>query len=156
MKDLNQVTIIGRLTRDGEMKYSQGGMALLNFAIACNRSVKDPMSGEYKDEASFFDCVAFGKSAESVAQYMMTGKQIGITGELVQDRWEKDGQKHSRVKINVNSIQLLASPNAREVSTGSPGPFPAATRTVSPQVKREAQVMASGRGDEFMDEIPFK
>lgn len=140
MRDTNSLTIVGRLTRDAEMKHSQSGVAVLSFGIAVNRSVKDPMSGEYKDEASFFDVSAFGKSAESVAQYMTKGKQIAIVGELVQDRWEKDGQKQSRVKINANSIQLLSSPSS--------SPAPAQATTPKPA---EAQPSADG----FPDDIPF-
>lgn len=155
MKDTNQVVIVGRLTRDGELKYSQSGFAVLNFGIAVNRSVKDQMSGEYKDEASFFDVTAFGKSAEAVAKFLTKGKQVAVVGELVQDRWEKDGQKQSRVKINADMVQLLASPASGGQDHEFHADRNAALKAVAPEVRRVAEVMGSGRGDGFQDDIPF-
>ena len=105
MRDLNQVILVGRLTRDPELKYTTSGTAILGFDIAVNRSVKK--GDKWTDEASFFNCTLFGKQAEAVSKYMEKGKQVAISGELTQDRWEKDGQKHSRVKIICNSLQLL-------------------------------------------------
>ena len=105
MKDINQVTLVGRLVRDPELRYSTSGTAILGFDIAVNRSVKK--GDNWTDEASFFNCTLFGKQAEAVSKYMEKGKQVAVSGELTQDRWEKDGQKHSRVKIICNSLQLL-------------------------------------------------
>lgn len=105
MADLNSVNIIGRLTRDAELKYTTGGMAIANFSIAVNRRRKS--GDQWTDEVSFFDINLFGKAAEGLKQYLLKGKQVGICGELRQDRWEKDGQSHSRVYIVANDIQLL-------------------------------------------------
>ncbi|MGP1586808.1 MAG: single-stranded DNA-binding protein [Treponemataceae bacterium] len=105
MVDLNSVSIIGRLTRDAELKYTSGGMAVSNFSIAVNRRRKN--GDQWVDEVSFFDVNFFGKSAESLKQYLLKGKQIAINGELRQDRWEKDGQNHSRVFIVANTVELL-------------------------------------------------
>lgn len=103
--DLNCVFIVGRLTRDMELKYTSGGMAIGKFSLAVNRKKK---SGEqWVDEASFFDVTCFGKTAENLNQYMTKGKQVGVDGSLHQDRWEKDGQNMSRVVINADNIQLL-------------------------------------------------
>ena len=107
MTDNNIVSINRRLTREAELKFTSSGTAILKFSIAVNRSVK---KGEkWEDEVSFFDCTMFGKMAESVNRYLEKGKQISVLGELVQNRWEKDGQKHSRVEIIVNRLQLLGS-----------------------------------------------
>lgn len=105
MADLNSVNIIGRLTRDADLKYTSGGMAISNFSIAVNRRRKN--GDQWVDEVSFFDVNLFGKSADTLKQYLLKGKQVGICGELRQDRWEKDGQSHSRVYIVANDIQLL-------------------------------------------------
>jgi single-strand DNA-binding protein len=105
MADLNFVTIIGRLTRDAELKYTSGGTAVCKFSIAVNRRRK---AGDvWTDEASFFDVVLWGKPGEALNQYLGKGKQVGIDGELRQERWEKDGQNRSRVEIVANSVQLL-------------------------------------------------
>jgi len=103
--DINQVVLVGRLTRDAELRYSGGGMAVCKFSIAVNRRKR---SGEqWVDEASFFDIAYFGKAAEAVNQYLQKGKQIAVQGELRQNRWEQDGQSRSKVEIAANSVQLL-------------------------------------------------
>lgn len=105
MADINRVTIIGRLPRDAEVTYTPGGMAIAKMSLAINRRVK---SGDgWADEANYFDVQVFGKQAESLKPYLLKGKQIGVDGYLKQDRWEKDGQKFSKVTINANDIQLL-------------------------------------------------
>ena len=103
--DINSVTIIGRLTRDIELKSTAGGTTVGKASIAINRRVK--RGGEWTDEPSFFDVVMFGKTAENIAKYAGKGKQIGISGELEQQRWEKDGQNRSKIVIIANSVQLL-------------------------------------------------
>jgi len=80
-------------------------MGICKFSIAVNRSVKK--NGKWQDEASFFDCTVFGKTAENIDQYLTKGQQVCISGELVQNRWEKDGRQMSRVEINVNHVQLI-------------------------------------------------
>lgn len=109
MADMNKWLGVGRLTRDAEMKYTSGGMAICKFAIAVNARVKQGES--WIDEASFFDVTVFGKAAESINQYLVKGKQVAIEGRLKQDRWEKDGQTHSRVVINADNVQLLGGGN---------------------------------------------
>ena len=105
MTDNNSVSINGRLVREAELRFSTSGTAILKFSIAVNRSVKK--GDKWEDEASFFDCTFFGKMAESVNQYLSKGKQVSIVGELVQNRWEKDGKQNSKVVIIVNKLQLL-------------------------------------------------
>ena len=85
MADMNHVILIGRLTRDAELKNTSGGMAVCKFAIAVNRKKK---SGEqWVDEASFFDVTCFGKTAGNLNQYLQKGKQVAVEGSLHQDRW---------------------------------------------------------------------
>ena len=106
MKDLNSVFIIGRLVRDSALQYTTSGYAILNFSIASNRSVKK--DDEWKDEVSYFQCALFGKRAESLAQYLIKGKQVAISGSLRQDRWtDKDGNNRNMVKINVDNVQFI-------------------------------------------------
>lgn len=104
-QDLNHVILIGRLTRDADLKYTAGGVAVCKFALAVNKRRKD--GDGWKDEASFFDVALLGKSAENLTQYLTKGKQVAIDGELEQRRWTQDGQNHSKVEILANSVQLL-------------------------------------------------
>ncbi len=105
MADINRVTLVGRLTRDCELRYTNNGLQINKFSIAVNRRKKQ--GDEWVDEVSFIDCTLFGKSGEAVARYMVKGKQVGVDGELRQGRWEQDGQARSKVEVIVNNIQLL-------------------------------------------------
>lgn len=108
MTDVNSVNIIGRLTRDlgeNDFGYVGTGTARANVSIAVNRSKKQ--GEEWVDEVSYFDITIWGKTAENLKPYLTKGKQIGVSGHLKQDRWEKDGQKHSRVSIVADVVQLL-------------------------------------------------
>jgi len=118
MADMNKWIGIGRLTRDAEMKYTSGGMAICKFSIAVNARVKQGES--WADEASFFDVTVFGKTAEAINQYLVKGKQVAVDGRLKQDRWEKDGQTHSRVVINADNVQLLGGGEARPDNQARP------------------------------------
>jgi len=103
MADINSVTLVGRLTRDAEIRSTQSGTSLAKFSLAINR-----YAGKDKgEEVSFIDCTLWGKQADAVGKYLEKGKQIGVVGELVQERWEKDGQKHSKVTVTVRNVQLL-------------------------------------------------
>jgi len=131
--DINTVTVVGRVTRDAELSYVASGTAKCEFAIATNRRVKK--GDQWSDEASFFDLTLWDKQAESLNKYLVKGTQVAVQGELRQDRWEKDGQKHSKTQVFVNSIQLLGG-GKREGSV--------------------APAEAGGRPSEvYNDDIPF-
>jgi len=104
--DINKVILVGRLTRDAEQSYTQGGLALLKFSMAVNRSRKQ---GEnWVEEANFFDLTVFGRQGEAIAGYMTKGKQVAIEGQLRQNRWQaQDGGKRSKVVIDCSNVQLL-------------------------------------------------
>jgi single-strand DNA-binding protein len=110
MTDLNHVILIGRLTRDAELRYTAGGQAVCKFSIAVNRRRKN--GDQWEDEANFFDIVLWGRQGESLNQYLVKGKMIGVEGELRQDRWQQDGQNRSKVEIVANNIQLLGGSGA--------------------------------------------
>ena len=111
MADLNHVVLIGRLTRDAELKYTASGQAVCKFSVAVNRRKK--VGDQWEDEANFFDIVLWGKQGESLQSYLVKGKMVGIDGELRQDRWQQDGQNRSRIEINANYIQLLNTGNGQ-------------------------------------------
>ena len=143
---MNNVTLIGRLTRDSELKYSSGGAAIANLSIAVNSKKKQ--GDRWVDDVDYFDCTLFGKQAESLDQYLTKGKQVGIAGRLKQNRWEKDGQNYSKVVVIVNQIDLLGGPERQD------------GYQQGPQRQRPPQAQQSGPesfvGDGFDDEqIPF-
>jgi single-strand DNA-binding protein len=107
MADVNRVIEIGHLTRDAEVTYTPGGMAVGKLSIAVNRRIKKGQ--EWVDESNYFDVSLFGKQAEGLKPYLTKGKQIAVDGFLKQDRWQDQatGQNRSAVKIVANDIQLL-------------------------------------------------
>ena len=106
MADINKVVIVGRLTRDAELKFTGNGMPVCKFSIAVNRSRKS--GDQWEDEANFFDVVIWGKKGEALNQYLVKGKAIGVEGELRQERWaDQSGHNRSRIEIVANNIQLF-------------------------------------------------
>ena len=121
MSDMNCVVLVGRLVDDAELKYTKDGMAISKFRLASNYY----QGKDKEDGVSFFDVTMWGKQAESVSQYLTKGKRIAVQGELKQERWEKDGNKQSRVVITAQSVQLLDS---KESTEQKPQPKPAPKR----------------------------
>lgn len=151
--DLNMVALTGRLTRDSDIKYSSGGMAIGKFSIAVNRGVKK--GDRWESEASFFDCTLFGKSAENLSKYLTKGQQVAINGELQQERWEKDGQQRSRVSIIVQSVVLIGGEKSQNQSNSSQS-----TTTPPRQEERHSEAGNDAYGLNPMfgspnDDIPF-
>jgi len=107
MEDMNRVILVGRLTKDIDLTFTQSGCAIGKTSLAVNRRVKK--GDEWTEEASFFDCVQFGKRAEGLSPYLLKGQQVAVDGQLKQDRWEKDGQKRSKIVVEVDHIQLLGN-----------------------------------------------
>lgn len=108
MNDINTVTLIGRLTRDVELKYTQNGKAVCTFSLAVNTSRKNT-NGGYDEYANFFDVKLLGKTAENLKPYLTKGKQIAVMGELQQDRWtdQNTQQQRSRVYVLSSEIQFI-------------------------------------------------
>lgn len=107
---MNSVNIIGNLTRDPEVRYTQGGQPIINLGIAWNGRKKD-QSGEWVDQAHFFDVTCFGERFEKLCQYLSKGTKVGVSGKLDFQQWEKDGVKRSKVQIIGNDITFASSRN---------------------------------------------
>jgi single-strand DNA-binding protein len=109
MADLNNVSMVGRVTRDAVSKVLPSGYTVVNFSIAV-----DTGYGNYK-KTMFLEVKFFGKQAEAIRQYLTKGKQVGITGELEQEDWVgvADGVEHTKFVINCKGCSLMASPQAK-------------------------------------------
>lgn len=118
MADYNKTILIGRMTRDIDLKYTPTGMAVGDFSLAVNERRKD---GE--DVASFVDITAWGRTAEVLAEYGGKGKQILVEGRLRQDRWEKDGKNYSKLKVVCERMQLLGGWGDGSEATEDNAPF---------------------------------
>jgi len=142
-QDIVSVFAIGRLTKDAELRYTSGGLAISKFSIACNSRAKK--GDQWIDEASFFEVSVFGKSAETLNQYLTKGKQIAVQGRMKQERWEKDGQNHSKIVINADSVQLLGGDKNTQGSVSDARNSPSCA----------PETASDGFVDDFPDSIPF-
>lgn len=106
---INRVIISGNLTRDPELRNTQSGMAVLSFGVAVNDRCKNKQTGEWEDRPNFVDCTMFGNRANSLAQYLSKGTKVSIEGKLRQEQWERDGQKHSKLKVIVDELEFMSS-----------------------------------------------
>jgi len=157
MADINHVVLVGRLTRDAELKYTAGGQAVCKFSVAVNRRKKN--GDQWEDEANYFDVVLWGRQGESLNQYLLKGKSVGVEGELRQDRWQQDGQNRSKVEIVANNIQLLggssgASGSFGGNSHGNGGSSPPSGTQGSWQ-RKGGENSPPPSDDNFTDDIPF-
>lgn len=114
--DLNKVMLIGRLTRDPEVRTIQSGEMVATFAIATGRQWTDKASGQKKSQTEFHNVVAWRKLADIASQYMKKGQQVYIEGHLQTRSWDDPtGQKKYRTEVVADNVILLARP------TGSTG-----------------------------------
>ena len=103
---INHVSITGNLTREPELRSTAGGTDVLSFGIAVNDRRKNA-SGQWEDVPNFFECVTFGNRATALSDILTKGMKVAIAGKLHYSSWEKDGQKHSKVDIIANEIELM-------------------------------------------------
>lgn len=112
---MNSVQLVGRLTKDPDVRYSDGGTSIARFAIACDRRFKK--NGE--DSADFISCVAFGKTAEFMEKYFSKGKKIGLNGRIQTGYYtNKDGNKVYTTDIVVENVEFVESKVASEEDGG--------------------------------------
>lgn len=150
--DINRVFLIGRLTKDPELRYTQGGTSIASFSLASNRTYT--AQNERKEQVSFFNCVAWGKPGEVIAQHCKKGQRIGIEGRLQQRSWQdQSGAKRNTVEIVVENFQFLSAGPGQGDSPSIPmgsdeAPIPSAQYYPSPDAESTPQ--------HFSDEdIPF-
>ena len=129
MANFNKVILMGNLTRDPELRYTPKGTAVARIGLACNRKWKSE-TGEMKEEVTFVDVDAFGKTAETIGQYLKKGRPILIEGRLRYDTWEdkQTKQKKSKLGVVLENFQFLDSGGGR--GDGGEG-APAAPRAAS-------------------------
>ncbi len=150
--DINVVVLVGRLTRDCEVKSTPQGTSVCRFSMAVNRRKRT--GDKWEDEVSYIDIVVWGKSAESLSSYLTKGRQVSVQGELRQNRWEQNGQTHSRIEVVANSVQLLASSQG---GSASPDGYQAQHQAQRASQSTQQQAPVSDMGPESFDDsdIPF-
>lgn len=130
MASFNRVILVGNVTRDLELRYTQSGLAVTDLGLAVNDRRKD-QSGEWIDETTFVDVTLWGRQAEVAGDYLRKGSPVLIEGRLKLDQWEQDGQKRYKLKVTGDRMQLLGSKN------DSPTAHSASEPAVAPQIRQE-------------------
>ncbi len=122
MASLNKVLLIGNLTRDPELRYTPGGVAVANLRLAVNRKYKDK-SGELKEDTCFVTVTAWDKQAETCNQYLQKGSAVFVEGRLQSRSWEtSDGQKRNTIDVRAERIQFLGQTKAVNPAPVAPAP----------------------------------
>ena len=107
MASYNRVILMGNLTRDIEIKYLQSGTAVADVTVAVNDRRKNQQTGEWIEEVTFVDVTMWGRTAEIAGEYLSKGSPVLVEGRLKLDRWEKDGQKHSKLRVVCENMRMV-------------------------------------------------
>jgi single-strand DNA-binding protein len=110
----NQVTLVGHLTRDVEVRFLQSGTAVCELSMAINEKYKK--DGESIEEVVFVEVTCWGRTAEVAGEYLSKGAPVLIAGRLKYEQWEKDGQKRSKLKVVAEKLQMLGQRQRSEDS----------------------------------------
>ena len=113
---MNNVSLLGRLTRDPELKYTQSGTAVTRITVAVDRGLskekRQAAQANNQPTADFINCIGWGKTAELISNYFSKGNQIGIVGRIQTGSYEKNGQMVYTTDVVINSVSFVESKNA--------------------------------------------
>jgi single-strand DNA-binding protein len=149
MASFNRVILVGNLTRDPELRYIPSGTAVSDIGLAVNDRIK--RGDQWVEEPVFVDVTLWGRTAEIANEYLSKGSPVLIEGRLKLDRWEKDGQKHSKLKVIGERLQMLG---AREAGRGGGRGQRGGPAGDEPSYDDSDQYMPAG-GPPPNDDIPF-
>ena len=151
MANFNKVILAGNLTRDPELRYTPKGTAVARLGLAINRTWKSE-TGETKEEVTFVDVDAFGRTAEVISQYLKKGRPILMDGRLKFDQWEDKNthQKQSKLRVVLENFQFLDSGNRGD--GGSQGPR---TSPPAPTAPSAPETNEPGVAPTEEDDVPF-
>jgi single-strand DNA-binding protein len=161
-RSFNQVTLMGNLTRDPELRTTPNGQSVCSFSLALNRSYKGA-DGNWQEATDFVDIVAWGPLGERVAQYLTKGRPALVSGRLQSSSWEKDGQKRTKVEVVANDVTFLGGREGGEGgaqgggSSYSSAPSDSGPATKPSNKPAKDDVVIEDIGDEpiNLDDIPF-
>jgi single-strand DNA-binding protein len=159
-RSFNQVTLMGNLTRDPELRTTPNGATVCSFSLALNRSYKNA-EGNWTEATDYIDIVAWGPLGERVAQYLTKGRPALVGGRLQSRSWEQEGQKRNKVEVVANDVTFLGGPGGGGSSASAPAGNDDIDQTPKPAPKKSSKkdedVVIEDIGDEpiNLDDIPF-
>lgn len=158
---INRVNISGNLTRDPELRSTQGGSQVLTFGVAVNDRRRNPQSGEWEDYPNFIDCVVFGNRANALQKFLSKGSKVAIEGKLRYSSWDKDGQRRSKIEVIVDECEFLSGSKAQnqaqhpqQANYSQNGNYAPNSATQAPQSGYYPQSQAPV-SDVYDEDIPF-
>lgn len=154
MSNGNNVSIVGNLTRDPELRFTPSGQATATFGVAVNRRWQNRQTNEWEEATSFFDVVCWAQLAENAAQSLTKGTRVIVSGRLDQRSWETpDKERRTKIEITADEVApslryatVSISKNERRTPDGAPTPSYSGARNVANE--------AAG-GEPYYDEEPF-
>jgi single-strand DNA-binding protein len=169
-RSVNQVILLGNLTRDPELRQTPTGQSVVSFSLALNRAYK-AQNGEWQEATDYIDVVAWGPLAERVAQYLTKGRRALVQGRVQSRSWEQDGQKRNKVEVLANDVTFVDSRGEGGSNGGNSGgnfggddegassaPAPRSSgSSSSSNAKKKDDAPVDDIGDEpiNLDDIPF-
>jgi single-strand DNA-binding protein len=160
-RSFNQVTLMGNLTRNPELRSTPNGQSVCSFSLALNRSYKGA-DGNWQEATDYVDVVAWGPLGERVAQYLTKGRPALVSGRLQSSSWEKDGQKRTKVEVVAQDVTFLGGRDGgQEGGNGGGSSYQGASNdsgAAKPSKKpTKDDVVIEDIGDEpiNLDDIPF-
>src|SRR6185503_4738006 len=155
-RSVNQVILMGNLTRDPELRTTPNGQSVCSFSLALNRSYKNA-SGDWVEATDFIDIVAWGPLGERVAQYLTKGRPALVSGRLQSRSWEQDGNKRSKVEVVANDVTFLGGPGGGNAGAPVNNDEPVSAPAPKKSSKKDEDVVIEDIGDEpiNLDDIPF-
>lgn len=149
-RGVNKVILVGNVGRDPEVKYTGGGLAVVDLSIATSESWKDKTTGDQKERTEWHKVKFFGRLAEIVGEYVEKGRQLYVEGSLRTDSYEKDGATKYVTYIVGSEMQMLGGGSGEQREPRSPARHGGQEQRKPPQTRRDAPPP-----DDFEDDIPF-
>lgn len=147
---INNVVLVGRLTKDVEVKKTQSGLSVASFTVACDRRLSQEQRNNNEQSADFISCVAWRGSADFLGQYSHKGDTVGIEGRIQTRNYDCDGQRVYVTEIVANSVSILHSNQPRQAQAQTQTQNTAATQANDPM-----EDYLNGYSDINSDELPF-
>lgn len=153
-RSVNQVILMGNLTRDPELRNTPNGQSVCSFSLALNRSYKDA-SGEWQEATDYIDVTAWGPLGERVSQYLTKGRRCLVQGRLQSRSWEQEGVKRSKVEVLASDVTFLDSRGGEGSDMGGGGNDSGASRPAPSKKKDDVVIQDIGDEPINLDDIPF-
>jgi len=154
MASFNRVILVGNLTRDPELRYIPSGTAVTDIGLAVNDRRKN-QSGEWVEETTFVDVTLWARTAEVASEYLSKGSPVLIEGRLKYDTWEKDGQKHSKLRVVGERMQMLSTRGGGGGGGGGSAKGGGRREDAADEYSEPAGAISQGSAGPPDDDIPF-